>query len=85
MRVMVMHQYFDHNSVDFNLVIPRFEEGMRFSLAEIDAIHEMLHMMVGSLFHKCQEIGVEFKDRFKTYELNIDGNDDTKSTKQKRK
>lgn len=71
MRVMVMHQYFDHNGVDFNLVMPRFEEGMRFSLAEVSGIHEMLHKLVHALFFKFQKLGVEFKEKFTTYEWNI--------------
>jgi hypothetical protein len=75
MRVLVMHEYFEHNDVDLNLVISRFQEGMRFSLTEIDTIEDMLHKLIHSLFHKCQKLGAEFKDRFTTYELNIAGRD----------
>jgi hypothetical protein len=70
LRVMIMHEYFDHNDIDFNLVMPRFREGMRFSLAEVNAIQEMLHKLIYALSHKCQELGVEFKNRFTTYEWN---------------
>jgi hypothetical protein len=71
MRVMVMHEHFDHNGVDFNWVMPRFEEGMRSSLAEVDAIQEMLRKLVHALVHQSQKLGAEFKDKFTTYELNI--------------
>jgi hypothetical protein len=70
MLVMVMH-VFDHNGVDFNSVMPRFEEGMRFSLAEVHTIHEMLRKLVHALYHECQKLGAGFKHRFTTHELNI--------------
>ena len=72
-RVMVMHHYFEHNDVDLSIAMPRFEEGMRFSLAEVNAIQEMLHKLIHSIFHKCQKLGAEFKDQFTTYEWNIAG------------
>jgi hypothetical protein len=52
-------------------VMPRFEEGMRSSLAEVDAIQEMLRKLVHALVHQSQKLGAEFKDKFTTYELNI--------------
>jgi hypothetical protein len=72
MRVMLMHQYFDHNDVDFSLIMPRFDEGMRFTLVEIGTIHAMLHNIINNLFFQFQERGVEFRDRFATYEMNIE-------------
>jgi hypothetical protein len=71
-RVMVMHQYFDHNDVDYNWLYPRFEEGMRISLDEISAIHEMLHRLTHRVLLEIQRIGAEFKDRFTTYEMGIE-------------
>jgi hypothetical protein len=49
--------------------MPRFEEGMRYSLVEVGAIHEMLHKLVVALVHEIQRLGAAFKDRFTTYEL----------------
>jgi hypothetical protein len=69
MRVMVLHQHLDHDPDGFDFVMPRFEEGMRFSLAEVRATREMLHKLVYALAHECQKLGAPFKDRFRTFEL----------------
>jgi hypothetical protein len=70
MRVWVMHQS-NSSGVDSDYVLPRFDEHMRFSLVEVNAIHEISLKLVHALFHECQKLGANFKDRFTTYDLNI--------------
>jgi hypothetical protein len=70
MRVWVMHQS-NPSGADGDFVLPRFDEHMRFSLVEVAAIHEISLKLVHALFHECQKLGAEFKDRFATYDLNI--------------
>jgi hypothetical protein len=69
MRVMVLRRSHDHDPAGFDFVMPRFDEGMRYSLAEVGAIHQMLHKLVVALVHEIQRLGAAFKDRFTTYEL----------------
>ncbi len=57
------------NPAGSDWVMPRFEEGMRFSLTEIGALHDMLLKLVRALAHQCQKLGAAFKDRFTTYEV----------------
>ena len=68
-RVMVLRRSRDQDPAGFDFVMPRFEEGMRYSLVEVGAIHEMLHKLVVALVHEIQRLGAAFKDRFTTYEL----------------
>jgi len=65
MRVWVMHQS-NPSGVDSDYVLPRFDEHMRFSLVEVNAIHEISLKLVHALFHECQKLGANFKDRFTT-------------------
>jgi len=67
MRVMVMHLV--HNEVNLNLVLPRFEEGMRLSLAEVHVIEEMLRKLIQAVIHKSIKLGAVFKDRFPIYDI----------------
>ena len=60
---------FDHDPGGFDFVMPRFEEGIRFSLPEVRVIHEMLHKLVRALLKEIQKLGAAFKDRFTTIEL----------------
>ena len=47
----------------------QFKEDMRFSLAEVRAIEEMLRKLVHALFHEIQILGATFKGRFTTCKL----------------
>lgn len=67
MRVMVMHLVDDE--VDFNFVMPRFEEGMRFSLAEVHVIEEMLRKLIQAVIRESLKLGAAFKDRFTIYDI----------------
>lgn len=69
MKVWVLHQPLDHDPGGFDFVMPRFEEGIRFSLPEVRVIHEMLHKLVRALLKEIQKLGAAFKDRFTTIEL----------------
>jgi hypothetical protein len=69
MHIMVLHLPLDHKPTGFDWLMPRFEERMRFSLTEIDAIHEMLTKLIRALAHQGQKLGSAFKDRFTTYDI----------------
>jgi hypothetical protein len=70
MRIWVMRQS-NPNGIDSDFVLPRFDEHMRLSLVEVNAIHELSLKLVQALFHECQKLGAKFKDRFTTYDLDI--------------
>lgn len=69
MKVWLFHLPLDHKPAGFNFLVPRFEERMRFTLTEVSAIHDMLHKLIRALVHQTQKLGVDFKDRFTTVEL----------------
>lgn len=49
---------------DVGMVFPQFDEHMRFSLAEINAVHEITLKLIHALVHQCAEQGAQFGDRF---------------------
>jgi hypothetical protein len=62
MKVWFMHQTPDGK--DVGMVFPQFDEHMRFSLAEIAAVHEITLKLIHALVHQCARQGTEFGDRF---------------------
>jgi hypothetical protein len=62
MRVWSMQPFSDRK--DINLIMPRFDEGMRFSDDEIDLIHQKLREFVHVLLLSSQKLGLPYKDQF---------------------
>jgi hypothetical protein len=76
MRVLVMrHRASDRKDWEFDFTSPRFEEGMRFSLAEVLDIATMARRLLHGTIEETQRIGAPFKDRFTKYEIDISDTD----------
>lgn len=71
MSVMCMHEVFAHNGVEMNLIMPRFDETTRLSQSEMLALTELASKLYHAAFRKIQEIGAQFKDRFRVLEMDI--------------
>jgi hypothetical protein len=72
-RKYLMRSYIEHQEKNFDWILPRFDEGMRFALDEIAEIEQMTRRIVDSIVLQVQKIGSEFSDRFKLVDL--DGHD----------
>lgn len=72
MRVHLWHSNFKHNRTKFNLIMPRFDEAMRFSLAEVLAINELTAKLFHAVFTKAQEVGGDFRNKFPKIEMGIE-------------
>ncbi len=72
LSVQLWHSYFEHNDTEFNFFMPRGEEGMRFSLAEIVDINELTHKLFHAVLRKAQELGKTFKHKFPRFDMRFD-------------
>jgi hypothetical protein len=57
---------FEEERPDIIMTLPRFDEGMRFTYAEVERIHEKLRLFVHTLTLETQRLGITFKDRFRS-------------------
>lgn len=71
MRVLCLHEIFKHNGAEMNLIVPRFDETTRMSWDEILRPSELSSKLYEKTFKKAQELGGQFKDRFRVFEMDM--------------
>ncbi|AWV15216.1 hypothetical protein ABID82_001300 [Methylobacterium sp. PvP062] len=71
LRMLYLHEVFNHNGAEMNLFMPRFEERPRFDLDEIFRIYELCSKLNHHAFMACQDLGKQFRDRFEPLPMNL--------------